>query len=199
MDSRAGVERTSGIADAAGGHGPVLTVREAALRAGVNERTVRRAITDRRLNAEQVHGSYHIAPADFSAWMSARWAPAGTSARAPDKHPLAAVATDISDMVPAALFREERERVEDLHRQLHDTAALVGMLRGRLEVVESERDRLLAITAGEITREDAPQEDDPRPVRDAASVRASETPQDAQGLAWCRWWRRMTGGAVGLS
>jgi hypothetical protein len=70
--------------------------------------------------------------------------------------PLAAVATDISDMVPAALFREERERVEDLHRQLHDTAALVGMLRGRLEVVESERDRLLAITAGEITREDAP-------------------------------------------
>jgi hypothetical protein len=127
MDSRAGVERTSGIADAAGGHGPVLTVREAALRAGVNERTVRRAITD------------------------------------------------------------------------NDTAALVGMLRGRLEVVESERDRLLAITAGEITREDAPQEDDPRPVRDAASVRASETPQDAQGSAWCRWGRRMTGGAVGLS
>jgi hypothetical protein len=102
-------------------------------------------------------------------------------------------------MVPAALFREERERVEDLHRQLHDTAALVGMLRGRLEVVESERDRLLAITAGEITREDAPPGG-----RSSACTRRRQregirAPQDAQGSAWCRWWRRMTGGAVGLS
>jgi len=104
--------------------------------------------------------------------------------------------TGISDIVPAALYREERERVEALHQQLNDTAALVGMLRGRLEAVEADRDRLLAITAGISDREDAPLEARTSPLRDDSIARAPEPLKpvsDTLALGWRWWWRRIVG------
>lgn len=174
MDNRAGIDRTSGTPDTAGGHDPPLAVREAARRAGVNERTVRRAITDGRLRAEQIHGSYHIAPADFTAWMSARRVPAGTPTQTASRRLSGGVDAGIADMVPAALFREERERVESLHQQLRDTSALVGMMQARLEAVEANRDRLLAIPAGTDTQT-MPQERDAGTLRGDQSGVASNT------------------------
>ena len=88
-------------------------------------------------------------------------------------------------MVPAALFREERERHDALARELRDTAALVGMLRGRLEAVEAERDRLLAISA---ESGDAPTTHNAAPVRGDVA----ETTQEAMAAG-----QRATGAGLG--
>jgi excisionase family DNA binding protein len=177
-------------ADIAGGQDaarPQLSTREAAQRAGVNERTVRRAISDGRLSAVQIEGAYRIAPVALAAWMSARAGWRGHSARGADPGEGAGRAADRADLVPAALYREERDRVEALNQQLRDTASLVGMLRGRLEVVEAERDRLLALSAGDV--EDAPRDAIEAPLRGVGAAEASGTKQ----AAWRRWWRRVTG------
>jgi hypothetical protein len=42
-----------------------------------------------------------------------------------------------ADLVPVALYREERGRVEALNQQLRDRASLVGMLHSPLEVAEA--------------------------------------------------------------
>ena len=178
-----------------------LSAREAAAHAGVHERTVRRAIDAGLLQAEQIDGIYHITPAALDTWLSLRQAgrgqkrtPRGSTA---PKEP----APHAADIVPAAVFREERERSADLARELRDTAALVGMLRGRLEAVESERDRLLAISAH---AQDAPVDAPGAPGRVDPTLRDDSTLQEAYtdpvpaqvqlATGWRRWWRRMTGG-----
>lgn len=177
----------------------VMSAREAAAQAGVHERTVRRAIESGALQAEQIDGVYHITPAALDMWMSLRQASRGQKRPPRGTAAPKAPAPPAADMVPAAVFREERDRSEALARELRDTAALVGMLRGRLEAVESERDRLLAITAH---TQDAPVERSEAPGRAEVHKTTADTLRPEPELlwagkqrepAWRRWWRRVIG------
>lgn len=177
-----------------------MSAREAAAHAGVHERTVRRAIDSGALQAEQIDGIYHITPAALDMWTSLRQTNRGQTRQPRGKAAPKEPAPHAADMVPAAVFREERDRSEALARELRDTAALVGMLRGRLEAVESERDRLLAITAH---TQDAPVErlegsgrvDSPQtPPRTLQEADSEPVPAQVQlATGWRRWWRRMLG------
>lgn len=184
-DMRAGAGRTSG------GQDPALSVREAALQAGVNERTIRRAITDGRLRAAQVSGAYRIDAEDLQSWIDNRRAPAGTSAgpsdtRAgspdtPGEHPPDAWAL-IARLESEVTFLRETLSAEVEARRRADI--LVAGLMERLPEI--------AATASQDAPEPPGRVDSPR-VDDSTLQSSRDVPVPASEGLWQRLWRAISG------
>jgi len=180
------------------GHDPALSASEAARWAGVNERTIRRAITAGKLAAEQTTGAYRIDPETLAAWAATRGAghvpgamPGSPPSEAPGSRP---------DADPALVTVLNRliTQLNEENAFLRETLASEIEARRRADhLVAGLMERLPELSATVDVHEHAPQDANAGPLRDNAGETIT-TPlqrvQDAQGPVWRRWWRRVTGG-----
>jgi excisionase family DNA binding protein len=149
-----------------------MSARDAAAAAGVNERTIRRAIHRGDLAAGRDAGSYRIDPADLAAWMLARGeadtgpdgphpaarhaaAPAADSGH-PAPHPAAAsgVAVEVVAELRARLAAAERDR----DRWADEAAGLRTLLQQAQALALAERDRADALEARAVAARPMPAE-----------------------------------------
>ncbi len=197
-----------------------LSIRQAAVSAGVTEKTIRRWIQSGRLRAVKLGGQYQIAPADLATAQEDRPPPPSTpppgadlsarpdteqSARDPRLdagHVYPNPRGDIGQLPPGSwvdtrLDPGHTAAAVDLRPLVDHIASLEGQVRQLTEAATvwqvraiQAEERLQALTAGDDTSSDAPQAAPFAP----GAAQATETGPDASSPWWASWWRRWFGG-----
>ena len=167
--------------------GMPLTLADAAVRLGISPDAARKRLERGTLHGEKRQGRW-IVWLDLDAMLDAGLSERSESNRTPDAGRTPQDAAP--DIAPLA------DLIATLSRENQELAAAAALWQERARFLG---ERLQALEAGPIGGElsgipDKPQERDPGPVRDVAGVRAPEALQNAQGPAWRRLWRRVTGG-----
>lgn len=169
-----------------------MSVREAARRAGVNERTVRRVIADARLRAVKIDGAYRIDPSDLAVWMDIR---AGTGERGARASEVRADTTGMShDSPPDA--RAVIARLESEVTFLREALTSEMEARRRADIlVAGLMERLPEITAHASQSSPEPPGRVETPSVDDLTLREAHTqPVPANEGLWQRLWRAISGG-----
>jgi len=175
---------------------PVLSVEEAAERAGVGARAIRKALAERRLDGSQLEGRWYVDAGDLEAYrnrLAARGARSNGTGRTgtvpgPGVDELAGALADLAER-----FRSAVEDAADVRARLSIAEASESTLRERLEAAEARALRAEQALAAAV-RGDAPT---PAPEREAideapAAVEAPE-PGVAEPPQRAPWWRRWWG------
>lgn len=117
-----------------------MSAVEAAQRAGVNEKTIRRAIASGKLRAPKVHGAYRISPADLRAWQDSLEAdtPGPEADTTPDN------LSPVVDELRRLLDLERTER-QEAQKEVSKLTGEMGYWRGQAEAFQHQ---LAALTAG---------------------------------------------------
>jgi excisionase family DNA binding protein len=179
----------------------VLSLQEASVWAGVNERTLRRWIKSGRLSAAKDDGQYRILVADLKRASQATTGghpdtvSPGARTPGPDKADTSDDRYRTPDMSASDMLAVDlgplADLIDDLTRRNADLAAAAAMWQTRAAHLENE---LKQLTAGELhaeSTEDAPITPEPEPATMApGSPPAGEAPQ--MGI-WS-WLRRLLGG-----
>ena len=151
-----------------------MSIREAAVRVGVTEKTVRRWIKSGRLHALKIGGQYRITSADLERAMDM---PGVSNVHPASTHNMdtgqaqGRQASESVDLAPLTGL------IDDLTRRNADLAAAAAMWQTRAAHLEN---KLLQLTAGSV----AP---------DINAVESPRTNDRGTGGVWT-WWRRLLGG-----
>lgn len=153
MDNQPGAEPDTGQDTGPGDDAPLSAV-EAAQRANMHERTIRRAIARGKLRATKEHGAFRISPADLRAWQADQEPEASPDTgpdQTADSPPGVSAAPDLSPVVDELrrLLDVERKRADDTiarkDQKIEELTGEMGYWRGQADVYRSQ---IAALSAG---------------------------------------------------